>query len=84
MIAYAQLGCVLSRKVLALYKGKIERIRGVAWGMRVSPSVANRVVESAKGKLLQFIADIYIYAYLMTGKLILTLLKCFLVQLTRW
>jgi len=40
---------VLSSKVLVLCKGKIDRIRGVAWGMRVSPSVAKRVVESAKG-----------------------------------
>eukprot|EP00092_Neocalanus_flemingeri_P013688 GFUD01014761.1.p1 GENE.GFUD01014761.1~~GFUD01014761.1.p1 ORF type:complete len:379 (-),score=116.70 GFUD01014761.1:75-1211(-) len=56
------------RPVQVLDQGKIKRIRGVAWGVRVSPSVANRVVESAKGKLLQFIPDIYIYTDHMTGK----------------
>jgi len=55
------------RPVQVLDQGKIKRIRGVAWGVRVSPSVANRVVESAKGKLLQFIPDIYIYTDHMTG-----------------
>jgi len=55
------------RPVQVMDQGKIKRIRGVAWGVRVSPSVANRVVESAKGKLLQFIPDIYIYTDHMTG-----------------
>jgi len=55
------------RPVQVLDQGKIKRIRGVAWGCRVSPSVANRVVETAKGKLLQFIPDIYIYTDHMTG-----------------
>jgi len=55
------------RPVQIMDQGKIKRIRGVAWGARVSPSVANRVVESAKGKLLQFIPDIYIYTDHMTG-----------------
>jgi len=56
------------RPVQAMDQGKIKRIRGVAWGVRVSPSVANRVVESAKGKLLQFIPDVYIYTDHMTGQ----------------
>jgi len=56
-----------TRPVQVLDQGKIKRIRGVAWGVRVSPSVANRVVETAKGKLLQFIPDIYIYTDHMTG-----------------
>jgi RNA 3'-terminal phosphate cyclase-like protein len=29
-------------------QGKIKRIRGTAWAVRVSPSVPNRVVEAAK------------------------------------
>ena len=37
------------RPVQVMDQGKIKRIRGVAWGVRVSPSMANRVVESAKG-----------------------------------
>ncbi|CAF1666174.1 unnamed protein product, partial [Didymodactylos carnosus] len=41
--------------------GKIKRIRGVAYAMRVSPSLANRLIETAKGLLLKFIPDVYIY-----------------------
>ena len=48
-------------------QGKIKRIRGVAWATRVSPVVANRVIESAKGELLKFIPDVYIYADHFTG-----------------
>ncbi len=40
--------------------GKIKRIRGVAYGMRVAPAICNRLVESAKGVLLKFIPDVYI------------------------
>lgn len=40
--------------------GKIKRIRGVAYAMRVSPSVCNRLVETAKGILLKFLPDVYI------------------------
>ncbi|CAF0793542.1 unnamed protein product [Adineta steineri] len=41
--------------------GKIKRIRGVAYAMRVSPSIANRLIETAKGLLLKFLPDVYIY-----------------------
>ena len=43
-------------------QGKIKRIRGVAWATGVSPSVPNRVIESAKQLLLKFIPDVYIYS----------------------
>jgi len=62
--------CPVKRKVKpvqVLDQGKIKRIRGVAWAVRVSPSVVNRVVESAKGKLLKFLPDIYIYTDHYTG-----------------
>ncbi|PSN55155.1 RNA 3'-terminal phosphate cyclase-like protein [Blattella germanica] len=42
-------------------QGKIKRIRGTAYAVRVSPAISNRMVEAAKGVLLQFIPDIYIY-----------------------
>jgi len=48
-------------------QGKIKRIRGLAWATRVSPSVVNRIVEGAKGKLLKFLPDIYIYTDHFTG-----------------
>jgi len=41
--------------------GKIKRIRGIAYSMRVSPSLANRLIETAKGLLLKFLPDVYIY-----------------------
>lgn len=42
--------------------GKIKRIRGVAYATRVSPTVVNRIVESAKGILLKFLPDVYIHS----------------------
>lgn len=48
--------------------GMVKRIRGVAYASKVSPALANRAIESAKGKLLQFIPDIYIYADQNKGK----------------
>jgi len=55
------------RPVQVSDQGKIKRIRGVAWAVRVSPSVVNRMVEVAKGLLLQFLPDIYIYTDHVTG-----------------
>jgi RNA 3'-terminal phosphate cyclase-like protein len=40
--------------------GKIKRIRGIAYAMRVAPTICNRLVETAKGILLKFIPDVYI------------------------
>jgi len=56
------------RPVQVVDQGKIKRIRGVAWAVRVSPSVPNRVVESTKGILLKFLPDVYIYTDHFTGK----------------
>lgn len=56
--------CPLRRGLKAmqlLEQGKIKRIRGTAWAARVSPAMSNRMVESAKGLLLKFIPDVYIY-----------------------
>uniref|UniRef100_A0A8C5H1T2 RNA 3'-terminal phosphate cyclase-like protein n=2 Tax=Gouania willdenowi TaxID=441366 RepID=A0A8C5H1T2_GOUWI len=47
--------------------GKIKRIRGVAYSARVSPQMANRIVDSARGILNQFLPDIYIYTDHMKG-----------------
>lgn len=40
----------------------VKRIRGTACSIRVSPAIANRIVESAKSVLLKFLPDVYIYA----------------------
>ncbi|KAH9515416.1 rRNA-processing endoribonuclease [Bulinus truncatus] len=47
--------------------GKIKRIRGVAWATRVSPAFVNRLVDSARGVLNQFLTDVYIHTDHMKG-----------------
>ena len=42
-------------------QGKVKRIRGIVYAVRVSPAISNRMVEAAKGVFLQFIPDVYIY-----------------------
>ncbi|XP_068608661.1 RNA 3'-terminal phosphate cyclase-like protein isoform X2 [Brachionichthys hirsutus] len=62
--------CPVSRTIRPLQlidPGKIKRIRGVAYSVRVSPQMANRVVESARGVLNNFLPDIYIYTDHMKG-----------------
>lgn len=56
------------KTVQHLKPGMIKRIRGIAYAAKVSPALANRTIEAAKGKLLQFIPDIYIYADQTKGK----------------
>lgn len=41
--------------------GMVKRVRGTAYSIRVSPAIANRIVESAKGILLKFLPDVYIH-----------------------
>ncbi|KAM4634697.1 RNA 3'-terminal phosphate cyclase-like protein [Polymixia lowei] len=55
------------RPVQLLDPGKIKRIRGVAYSVRVSPQMANRIVDSARGILNKFIPDIYIHTDHMKG-----------------
>lgn len=39
----------------------VKRIRGTACSLRVSPAIANRIVESTKSVLLKYLPDVYIY-----------------------
>ncbi|XP_063704441.1 probable RNA 3'-terminal phosphate cyclase-like protein [Culicoides brevitarsis] len=48
--------------------GKVKRIRGIVYSCKVPSSVMNRTVEAAKGVLLNFIPDIYIYTDQNKGK----------------
>ncbi|XP_065203300.1 RNA 3'-terminal phosphate cyclase-like protein [Planococcus citri] len=48
--------------------GKIRRIRGTVFSLRVSPSISNRMVEKAKGAFLKFIPDVYLSVDHMTGQ----------------
>lgn len=47
--------------------GKIKRVRGVSFACRVSPQVANRMVDTSKGLLLKFLPDVYIHTEHMKG-----------------
>lgn len=48
--------------------GMVKRIRGTAYALRVSPAMANRMVEKAKGVLLNFLPDVYISTDQCKGK----------------
>eukprot|EP00297_Palpitomonas_bilix_P013189 CAMPEP_0113888708 /NCGR_PEP_ID=MMETSP0780_2-20120614/13033_1 /TAXON_ID=652834 /ORGANISM="Palpitomonas bilix" /LENGTH=366 /DNA_ID=CAMNT_0000877609 /DNA_START=201 /DNA_END=1297 /DNA_ORIENTATION=- /assembly_acc=CAM_ASM_000599 len=41
--------------------GRVRRVRGVAYTTKVSPQVANRIVDATKGVLTRFLPDVYIY-----------------------
>ncbi|XP_060520014.1 probable RNA 3'-terminal phosphate cyclase-like protein [Cylas formicarius] len=56
------------RPVQILDNGMVKRIRGTAYALRVSPAMANRMVEKAKGVLLNFIPDVYISTDHCKGK----------------
>jgi RNA 3'-terminal phosphate cyclase-like protein len=47
--------------------GKVRRIRGVAYCARVSPSMANRMVDLARSVLNQYLPDVYIYTDVARG-----------------
>jgi RNA 3'-terminal phosphate cyclase-like protein len=49
--------------------GMVKRIRGTVYACKVSPTFANRTVESAKGVMLNFLPDVYIHTDQNKGKL---------------
>ncbi|XP_076174135.1 RNA terminal phosphate cyclase 1 [Ptiloglossa arizonensis] len=56
--------CPASRNLKTIQlqnSGMVKRVRGTAYSIRVSPAIANRIVESAKGILLKFLPDVYIH-----------------------
>uniref|UniRef100_A0A8C5FN08 RNA terminal phosphate cyclase like 1 n=1 Tax=Gadus morhua TaxID=8049 RepID=A0A8C5FN08_GADMO len=55
------------RPVQLTEPGKIKRIRGIAYSVRVSPQMANRIVDSARSVINKFIPDIYIYTDHLKG-----------------
>lgn len=57
-----------TRPVQLLKSGMVKRIRGTAYALRVSPAIANRMVDKAKGVLLNFIPDVYINTDQCRGK----------------
>jgi RNA 3'-terminal phosphate cyclase-like protein len=51
-----------------LNEGMIKRVRGVAYATRMAPEMANRLVESTKGFMHNFIPDVWIYTDYYSGK----------------
>lgn len=56
------------KPVQLIKPGKVKRIRGIAVAARVSPQMANRMIDASKGIMLQFIPDVYIYSDHNKGK----------------
>ena len=62
--------CPVRRKLVPLQlldPGKLKRIRGTAFSMKVSPAFVNRMVDSSRKVLNQFLSDIYIYTDSVKG-----------------
>lgn len=47
--------------------GRVKRIRGIATAARVSPAMANRMVERARKTLNRYVPDLYIFADVYRG-----------------
>ncbi|KAL2608578.1 hypothetical protein R1flu_027151 [Riccia fluitans] len=48
-------------------EGMVKRIRGVAYSTRVSPQMANRMIDSARGIFNRLLPDVYIFTDHYTG-----------------
>ena len=48
--------------------GRVRRVRGVAYGAKVSAQIANRLVDASRGVLNHFLPDVWIYTDLYKGK----------------
>jgi RNA 3'-terminal phosphate cyclase-like protein len=50
-----------------LEEGLVKRVRGIAYGCKVSPSITNRLVDGARGVLNALIPDVYVFTDHMSG-----------------
>lgn len=57
------------RPIQFTQQGMVKRIRGTAYVCKVSPALGNRAIETAKGVMLKFLPDVYIYADANRGKM---------------
>jgi len=48
--------------------GKVRRVRGVAYGAKVSPQIANRMVDGSRGVLNHYLPDVWVYTDVHKGK----------------
>ncbi|XP_064385929.1 RNA 3'-terminal phosphate cyclase-like protein [Halichondria panicea] len=55
------------RPVFLMKTGRVRRVRGVAYCVRVSPSMANRMVDSSRALLNKYLPDVYIYTDIVKG-----------------
>jgi RNA 3'-terminal phosphate cyclase-like protein len=56
------------KPIQLLDEGMIKRVRGIAYATRVSPQLANRMVEGSRGVLNNFIPDVWVYTDHYQGK----------------
>ena len=47
---------------------KVKRVRGVAYGTKVSPQICNRLVDASRGVLNHFLPDVWVYTDVFKGK----------------
>ncbi|SJX64087.1 related to RCL1-RNA terminal phosphate cyclase-like protein [Sporisorium reilianum f. sp. reilianum] len=48
--------------------GRVKKIRGIATSTRVSPQIANRLIDAARGVLGRYIPDVYLFADVYRGE----------------
>merc|ERR1719215_1966369 len=48
--------------------GRVKRVRGVAYGTKVSPQICNRLVDSSRAVLNHFLPDVWVYTDVFKGK----------------
>ena len=47
--------------------GRVAKIRGIAWSTRVSPAMANRVMDASRSVLTRFIPDVFVFTDVFKG-----------------
>lgn len=55
------------KAMVMVEEGKVRRVRGMAYCMRVNPAMANRMVDSARSVLNSYLPDVYIYTDAIKG-----------------
>ncbi|XP_014248342.1 probable RNA 3'-terminal phosphate cyclase-like protein [Cimex lectularius] len=48
--------------------GKVKKVRGTAYAVKVSPVLANRFIETAKGEMIRFIPNVFITSDFLKGQ----------------
>jgi len=56
------------KPVQLIEMGKIKRIRGTVFSLRVSPAISNRIVEKSKGVFLRYLPDVFLSVDHLNGQ----------------